>query len=251
MVKFLRHNPMMQVVIDFASFSLAHVARLGKNRDVTMDPYGHLPTQAQRYGPDAWLVTYASQIDDVSLARAAMIRQQLANHPPAHLQEVTFAYTTVLLEYAVGKAPAQAPTFFMTDDNIALGPIKKIAVCYDGEDLDRVAAHAKMSRSQVIELHSSVTYCVHCLGFAPGFAYLSGLPEALHTPRLATPRLRIPAGSVAIGGAQTGIYPLATSGGWNLIGRTDQVLFHPSATKEQATYLHPGDRLRFEPQPLS
>jgi KipI family sensor histidine kinase inhibitor len=206
-----------------------------------------IPTQAQRYGPHAWLVTFASQIDDLSFARAAMIRQQLADHPSAHLQEVTFAYTTVLLEYAEGKAPAQAPTFAMTDADVALGPIKKVAVCYDGEDLDRVAAHAKISPAEVIERHSSVVYCVHCLGFAPGFAYLSGLPEVLHTPRLTTPRLRIPAGSVAIGGAQTGIYPLATSGGWNLIGRTNQRFFDPNSPAHQATYLHPGDRLLFVP----
>ena len=84
---------------------------------------------------------------------------------------------------------------------------------------------------------------VHAIGFAPGFAYLGGLPERLHTPRRATPRVGVPAGTVGIGGAQTGVYPLATPGGWNLIGRTPLRLF--DAGRTEPALLRTGDRVRF------
>ncbi|MFP3560819.1 5-oxoprolinase subunit PxpB, partial [Paraburkholderia sp. SIMBA_049] len=89
-----------------------------------------------------------------------------------------------------------------------------------GPDLAVVAAHCGLSEKQVVELHSSVEYVVWFLGFQPGFPYLGSLPEQLHTPRRAEPRLLVPAGSVGIGGPQTGVYPLATPGGWQLIGHT-------------------------------
>jgi len=124
----------------------------------------------------------------------------------------------------------------------------EIPVIYGGEsgpDLALVARHAKLSEKQVVELHASVDYVVWFLGFQPGFPYLGGLPDVLATPRRAEPRLRVPAGSVGIGGVQTGIYPLQTPGGWNLIGRTDVPLFNPSLP--EPVLLRPGDTLRFIP----
>lgn len=115
-----------------------------------------------------------------------------------------------------------------------------------GPDLAAVAAAAGLSEAQVVRAHSEAVYTVAFLGFQPGFAYLMGLPPTLHMPRRAEPRLRVPPGSVAIGGAQTGVYPAASPGGWQLIGRTDQVLFDASAAgPEQACWLQPGDRVRF------
>ena len=96
-----------------------------------------------------------------------------------------------------------------------------------GPDLGEVARHAGLTDKQVVELHASVDYVVWFLGFQPGFPYLGGLPEQLATPRRDEPRLLVPAGSVGIGGAQTGIYPLATPGGWQLIGHTPLPLFDP------------------------
>lgn len=121
-----------------------------------------------------------------------------------------------------------------------------IPVCYDIEfapDLQEVANLAKIPAREVIRLHSSATYRVHFLGFTPGFAYLGGLPETLHAPRLATPRKHVPAGSVAIAGTQAGIYPVDSSGGWRLIGRTPVRIFDPDAT--QPTRLTPGDLVEF------
>ncbi|HEX3122778.1 MAG TPA: 5-oxoprolinase subunit PxpB [Rhodanobacteraceae bacterium] len=125
-------------------------------------------------------------------------------------------------------------------------PVLEIPVRYGGEfgpDLGDVATHAGIDEQAVIERHASANYRVAMLGFMPGFPYLLGLDESLHTPRRANPRTRVPAGSVAIGGAQTGIYPRELPGGWQLIGRTPLVLFDPG--RAQPALLRPGQRVRF------
>jgi KipI family sensor histidine kinase inhibitor len=114
-----------------------------------------------------------------------------------------------------------------------------------GPDLDAVAAETGLAPDDVIALHAGRQYEVLFIGFAPGFAYLGELPERLVVPRLATPRVRVPAGSVAIAGAMTAAYPHASAGGWRLLGRTDARLFDPAA--DPPARLRPGDRVRFEP----
>lgn len=115
-----------------------------------------------------------------------------------------------------------------------------------GSDLTLVAEHSGLTPKQVVELHSSQEYVVWFLGFQPGFAYLGGLPEKLAMPRRAEPRVEVPAGSVGIGGELTGIYPLTTPGGWQLIGHTSLALF--DASQPEPVLLRPGDRVRFVPQ---
>lgn len=112
-----------------------------------------------------------------------------------------------------------------------------------GPDIEEVASLCKMSVTQLIECHSQGTYTVFFIGFQPGFAYLGGLEACIATPRRAEPRLEVPAGSIGIGGSQTGIYPKVSPGGWQLIGRTDAILFDPY--REQPSLLLPGDTLRF------
>lgn len=121
----------------------------------------------------------------------------------------------------------------------------EIPIVYNGPDLDNVATLHNLSRERVIELHASAQYTVAFLGFVPGFAYLSGLPAALKTPRLPSPRKIVPAGSLGIAGDQTGIYPLATPGGWQLIGHTPLPLFNASTTP--MSLLQPGDQVQFKP----
>jgi inhibitor of KinA len=124
--------------------------------------------------------------------------------------------------------------------------VREIPVCYDpafAPDLDDVARRAQISPKEVVDLHSTAEYRVACIGFVPGFPFLAGLPKKLATPRRDVPRKEIPSGAVGIGGAQTGIYPLRSPGGWNLIGRTPLKLFDP--TKSPPTLLHLGDRVRF------
>jgi KipI family sensor histidine kinase inhibitor len=128
----------------------------------------------------------------------------------------------------------------------AMGRLVDIPVRYGGEfgpDLDAVAQHTGLSAHEVVERHAGGDYIVFFLGFQPGFCYIGGLDASLHTPRRAAPRLEVPAGSIGIGGEQTGIYPAAAPGGWQLIGRTDIVLFDPA--KQPPTALQPGDRVRF------
>ncbi|WP_285720837.1 MULTISPECIES: 5-oxoprolinase subunit PxpB [unclassified Pantoea] len=125
----------------------------------------------------------------------------------------------------------------------------EIPVIYGGEsgpDLVVVAEHAALTPGQVVELHSSSDYVVFFVGFQPGFPYLGGLDPRLHIPRRAEPRVAVSAGSVGIGGSQTGVYPLASPGGWQLIGQTRTALFDP--LQQPPTLLRPGDRVRFVPQ---
>jgi inhibitor of KinA len=124
--------------------------------------------------------------------------------------------------------------------------IIEVPICFDAEfafDLAHVAEHAGMAEERVLQLYCAAEYQVSCVGFTPGFPFLSGLPAELATPRRTTPRQKIPAGAVAIGGEQTGIYPLPSPGGWNIIGRTPLTLFDP--LKNPPVLLRPGDGVRF------
>lgn len=121
-----------------------------------------------------------------------------------------------------------------TDD--AFGTQHQLPVIYDGEDLNVIASHCNLSSEEVILRHSTPNYLVAMIGFQPNFPYLFGLDEKLAVPRRETPRIRVPAGAVAIGGTQTGVYPSESPGGWNLIGRTDPA---------RLTALRPGDRVQF------
>ena len=179
--------------------------------------------------------------------------------------ELAPAYTTVALFYDPIKAVAAGADPDAVVDwvaarvhtAIANGNVRlkrspssaiEVPVCYDQKfalDLDEVSDHVGMSPEQVIETHSSANYRVSCLGFTPGFPYLSGLPAELATPRRAVPRKQVPVGSVAIGGNQTGIYPATSPGGWNVIGRTPLRLFNPQKTPP--ALLCPGDNVRFRP----
>jgi KipI family sensor histidine kinase inhibitor len=123
-----------------------------------------------------------------------------------------------------------------------------LPVCYGGEygpDLAAVAAHAGLTERETVALHTSRDYLVYMLGFLPGFCYLGGLDERLHMPRLETPRLRIPAGSVGIGGSQTGVYPLESPGGWQLIGQTPLRFYDPH--REKPILCEAGMHIQFYP----
>jgi KipI family sensor histidine kinase inhibitor len=123
------------------------------------------------------------------------------------------------------------------------GAVVDIPVVYDGADLVEVAATTAMTVEQLVELHSSVTYTAAFVGFTPGFAYLVGLPTALHLPRRATPRTAVPAGSVAIASEFTGVYPTVSPGGWHLLGRTPVAMF--DVERAHPVLVAAGDRVRF------
>jgi KipI family sensor histidine kinase inhibitor len=121
-----------------------------------------------------------------------------------------------------------------------------LPVSYDGPDLAVVAEATGLAVDEVVRLHAATVYTAAFTGFAPGFAYLTGLPEQLQLPRRAEPRTRVPAGSVAVADVYTAVYPRESPGGWNLLGTTDAVLFDPD--RVPAALLPPGTRVRFAPR---
>ncbi|ROT28243.1 allophanate hydrolase subunit 1 [Micromonospora sp. HM5-17] len=123
------------------------------------------------------------------------------------------------------------------------GPLVEVPVRYDGADLAEVARLWRVSEEEVGRIHSAPEYRVAFCGFAPGFGYLTGLPERYHLPRRPVPRTRVPAGSVAVAGGYAGIYPRESPGGWHLLGATDLVLFDPD--RDPVALLTPGTRVRF------
>ncbi len=213
------------------------------------------------YGPEALLVRFAETGDMAAFARGQALLRHIEKHPPVGLLEATPGFTTLLLEFETGRRPEPAFLGVLLEGALRSarresvpGRMIRIPVMYDGPDLERVAARASLSVAQVIDLHARGNYVVQLLGFAPGFPYISGLDPRLHTPRLPEPRPRVPAGSVAIGGEHTAVYPVATAGGWNLIGRTEFNLIDgdlAGAANPDAFRLRPGDTVRFVATPAA
>ncbi|HET7332193.1 5-oxoprolinase subunit PxpB [Dyella sp.] len=210
--------------------------------------------QFEALAEDAWLLRFGNAIDvDVNArvqSAAAALQAQLAG------VECVPAYASVLVRFDPmqwledgrfsGQRLRNAIDIVLQHASSSETMLREITipVWYGGEDLHEVAAHAHLSPEEVIARHTRVTYRVAMLGFAPGFPYLLGLDPALAMPRRNNPRTCVPAGSVAIGGLQTGIYPQALPGGWQLIGRTPLRMFDPTAAAP--SLLSPGDRVRFE-----
>ena len=211
------------------------------------------------YGSHAWCVRFAERADEAAFLRgrslAAALARSLASQGGSQIREIIPAPTTLLLDFHPEARPLDRATAQRLVEQAIAQPATsepdrcvEIPVHYGGPDLERVARHSGLSPEAVIERHHQGCYRVLCLGFAPGFPYLGGLDTALATPRLATPRPRVPAGSVAVGGDHTGIYSIPSPGGWNIIGQTSTALFDPhTADLEKMFRLRAGDRVRFVP----
>ncbi|MFD7655282.1 5-oxoprolinase subunit PxpB [Actinosynnema sp. NPDC059797] len=198
----------------------------------------------RRCGTDAVLVEVDS-LDEVEAVRAAVASAGLPD-----VVELVPAARTVLIATRPGGLPAVREALASADLAHRAATTAEevvIPVTYDGPDLELVADTAGLTPAEVVELHTGAAYQVAFCGFAPGFAYLTGLPEPLRQPRLDSPRTRVPAGSVGVAGEFTAAYPRATPGGWRLIGRTDAPLFDPR--RPTPALLAPGHRVRFEATP--
>ena len=214
-------------------------------------------------GDNALMLEVGDVIDEPTHRRVQEAWRALAAAPLPGVIELVPAYTTVTMFYdPVLAVQAGAPEAGIVDWLTAQAqerlehPPKmekakprtvEIPVCYGdefGPDLALVAKQAKLPPEEVVKRHAKPEYLVYLVGFAPGFPYLGGLPKELETPRHAKPRMVVPPGSVGIGGAQTGIYPLATPGGWNLIGRTPVKIFRPA--DNPPVLLRAGDRVKFK-----
>lgn len=199
------------------------------------------------------LISFGEEISfDAHLAVARLTRSLLGVRGILNLHP---AYTSVLVDFDPRRRSHQQMADLIREhvafhQHEAPPPPRhvEIPVRYGGEfgpDLGDVAGHTGLSEERVIELHAAAEYLVYFVGFSTCFPYLGGLPPELATPRLSAPRKHVPVGSVAIGGPQAGIYPLASPGGWRLIGRTTLPLFDPSASPPPL--LRMGDRIRFVP----
>ena len=209
----------------------------------------------QRASDQSLLIYFGQQITLGAHERVRKLLRLLESEPIAAIRNLHPAYCSVLVKFDPLKWRHEQLEEILKqylgrlqDVTLPAPRQVEIPVCYGGEygpDLADVSEMHGMTSTQVIELHSSTTYVVYFLGFVPGFAYLGELPEALVTPRLATPRRRVPPGSVAIAGRQTGVYPVATPGGWRLLGRTPISMFRPD--QNGFSLLSIGDRVRFTP----
>ena len=215
-------------------------------------------------GDRALLIHLGTTIDDATHRLVRAVCARLAARPVPGTIELVPAFASVAVHYEPARVPndgrareQRSPYERFADrvrnvladveaDVLPAARTVEIPVRYGGDegpDLEAVAAAHGLTAEEVVRLHSGATYRVYMLGFAPGFAYLGGLPEAIATPRRPEPRTAVPAGSVGIGGNQTGIYPLVSPGGWQLIGRTALRLFDPR--RAPPALLAIGDVVRF------
>ena len=206
-------------------------------------------------GDCALQITLGARLGDATNAKVHALARRIRAAALPGLRDLVPAYTTLTVHYDAQTwtqdALCRALTALLAAQDDAAGapaPAREVCipVCYGGEygpDLMAVAAHAGLPTEAVIKRHTGALYRVYFLGFTPGFAYLGGLDPRLAMARKATPRGRVAAGSVGIAGAQTGVYPQATPGGWQIIGRTPLTLFDPG--RSPPCLLAPDDRVRF------
>jgi KipI family sensor histidine kinase inhibitor len=216
-------------------------------RDKVPDKVGAGGTSAAR-PPESQITLEANE-------KVRKLLRLLELEPVAGVRNLHPAYCSLLVKFDALRFSHEEVEGILRAYLARLGEVKlpearlvEVPVCYGGEfgpDLAEVCAMRGMTTARAVELHSSVEYLVYFLGFVPGFAYLGELPMELATPRLATPRKRVPAGSVGIAGNQTGVYPVATPGGWRLLGRTPVKMFR--ADSDGLSLLSIGDRVRFMP----
>ncbi len=209
----------------------------------------------QRASDQSLLIYFGQQITLGAHERVKKLLRLFESEPLAGIRNLHPAYCSVLVKFDPLKWRHEQleeilKQYLTRLEDVTLPEPRhvEIPVCYGGEhgpDLIEVSEIHGMTPAQVIELHSSTAYVVYFLGFVPGFAYLGELPEALVTPRLPTPRRRVPPGSVGIAGRQTAVYPIATPGGWRLLGRTPISMFRPD--RDGLSLLSIGDRVRFTP----
>ena len=209
------------------------------------------PLRIVPLGELALTVGLGTVIDEETHRRVRALAQVLGRRSIDGVHEICPAYTTVTLHFDPSRTNFESLEAIVRETLVAplsppdehAGATHEIPVRYDGMDLDAVAGRAGLSAREVIDRHTRREYQVYLLGFVPGFGYLGPLDPALVIPRRSAPRPRVPPGSVAIAGAQTGIYPFATPGGWHLIGSTSVRLFDPS--RPRPSLLAVGDRVRF------
>lgn len=206
-------------------------------------------------GDSALLIEFGQEISPEINARITAFVHLLKAQHIEGVQDMIPAFTSLLINYDPRVVNYKTLTKRLqkllkldVNEEASTSRVFEIPVCYGGEygpDIENIAKNTGLTEEEVIKIHSSKDYLIYMLGFLPGFSYLGGLDERIHTPRLANPRIRIPAGSVGIGGSQTGIYPLDSPGGWQLLGLTPVKTYDPE--RENPILFEAGDYIRFVP----
>ncbi|OYX28569.1 MAG: allophanate hydrolase [Flavobacteriales bacterium 32-35-8] len=207
------------------------------------------------FGARAILVEWPSKIDELILKDIIRFKSTIQENNIKSIVELKSAYNSLLIIYdTVCRNFENEVNLLKTIYNShslqydSLSTLWKIPVCYDvdfGIDLEAMSVEKKLSKDEIVKRHSEAIYTVYFIGFLPGFLYLGGLDETLHVPRKSTPRLKIEKGAVAIGGNQTGVYPIESPGGWNIIGNTPVSFFNPK--NNPPCFANAGDRISFIP----
>lgn len=219
-----------------------------EERKISVQPAGKLDFNFHSLGERTILAKLPPRISKSTHRKIRAL--QLALEKRSGIRELVPCYAELKIDFDPEKISgrelqAEIESLALCASELPAPRQVEVPVIYDGADLKRVAEHAGISEDDVIRLHAEPSYLIYMLGFSPGFAYMGGLNSKIATPRLKTPRLSVPAGSVGIAGEQTGIYPVASPGGWNIIGRTSLNLFDPSA--EIPFLFEAGDEVRFVP----
>lgn len=255
---FNRHNFFKNIIFIYNRFSL-----IEKDRNEVMKQM-EFHFSFHPLGDNAIIIQLGDEISIAIQQEIQKITSHLDRQPKEWLIEYIPAFTTIAVFYDPLKVPFFPNSGILPYDSVCkelrmmldkftmgasnLQTVVEIPVCYGGKfgpDLPLVADHNGITMEEVIHIHSNGNYLVHMIGFAPGFPYIGGMSEKIAAPRRKTPRLKIPARSVGIAGTQTGVYPIETPGGWQLIGRTPLHLFRPY--NESPSLLKAGDPIKFKP----
>jgi inhibitor of KinA len=221
-----------------------------------METVQHAPTRFLPFGDNALLVEFGNVISLEINRKVVALNENIAEAEIRGIEEIVPTFRSLLVRYDASKISYEQLVFRiknietkLSDSSVKeVGRKITIPTVYGGKygpDLNYVAQYHRLTEEQVVELHSRNEYRVYMLGFIAGFPYLGEVSREISTPRLETPRLKVPAGSIGIAEKQTGIYPREAPGGWRIIGRTSLKLFNP--LQQPPSLLKPGDTVKFEP----
>jgi len=213
------------------------------------------PPTYKRYGESAILIEWRPVIDHIILNEIVEFKHVILQKKREQIQDIIIGYNSLTIIYRQYDFDFEKEMNLLKSieksESSSLTPETKtweIPVCYDeafGIDLSFLSKTLKLSKTEIIDLHSTPVYTVYFIGFLPGFMYLGGLDKNLHVPRKDNPRLNVDQGAVGIGGSQTGIYPLESAGGWQIIGKTPLSLF--DVNQDRPCFVSSGDQIQFKP----
>ena len=209
----------------------------------------------KQFGTHAILIEWPAKIDEETLKDILRFKDHIISDKKELIQDCITGYNSITLVYLKGihdflSEKESLESLYLEEqiEYMSTNFLWKLPVCYDmefGIDLEEMTSKLKLTTQEIIDLHAQTLYTVYFIGFLPGFLYLGGLNPKLEIKRKSNPRLHVAQGAVAIGGEQTGIYPMDSAGGWNIIGKTPTSFFNLNS--EKPCFAKPGDKIQFIP----